>query len=312
MPGGTSIAAICPGARAPGETPDPYRVWLSEILLQQTTATTAAPYFQKFVARWPRVEALAAASLDEVMAAFSGLGYYRRARNLHACAREVARRGGRFPPSEADLRALPGVGAYTAAAVAAIAYGAKAAPVDGNVARILARLYALEAPIAQARRAIGEAAAALTPADRPGDFAAGADGPRRADLPAAPSRLPRLSAAQDLRGGARRRARGLSPPRSRQAQAGPRRRGVFRAARGRRDPRAAAPARRAARRDARIAGRAVGGGRARATSSLGQAPFAASWRRLPGEVEQAFTHFTLRLTLYAAEVGVEAAERPKA
>ena len=158
--------------RAPaGETPDPYRVWLSEILLQQTTATAAAPYFLKFVAQWPRVEALAAASLDEVMSAFAGLGYYCRARNLHACAKEVARRGGRFPLGEAELRALPGIGAYTAAAVAAIAYDAKAAPVDGNIARILARLRALETPIAQARREIGAAAAALTPTGRAGDFA---------------------------------------------------------------------------------------------------------------------------------------------
>jgi A/G-specific adenine glycosylase len=160
-----------PWRAAPGERPDPYRVWLSEILLQQTTATAAAPYFERFVARWPRVEALAAASLDEVMAAFSGLGYYSRARNLHACAQEVARRGGRFPHGEAELRALPGVGAYTAAAVAAIAFGAKATPVDGNVARILARLCALEAPIAQGRRALRAAAAALTPAKRCGDFA---------------------------------------------------------------------------------------------------------------------------------------------
>ncbi|HYA72144.1 MAG TPA: A/G-specific adenine glycosylase, partial [Roseiarcus sp.] len=178
-----------------GERPDPYRVWLSEILLQQTTATAAAPYFLKFVARWPRVEALAAASLEEVMGAFAGLGYYSRARNLHACAQEVARRGGRFPLGEAELRALPGIGAYTAAAIAAIAFDAKAAPVDGNIARILARLHALEAPIARARRQIGEAAAALTPSKRPGDFAqalmdigATICRPRRPDCAACPLR----------------------------------------------------------------------------------------------------------------------------
>ena len=155
----------------PGETPDPYRVWLSEVLLQQTTAQAATPYYQTFVAKWPRVEDLAAAPLEAVMSAFAGLGYYSRARNLHACAKEIARRGGRFPSEEADLRALPGVGAYTAAAIAAIAFGRQAAPVDGNVARILARLIALEAPIARARAELAGVARALAPSDRAGDFA---------------------------------------------------------------------------------------------------------------------------------------------
>ena len=157
--------------RRRAQRPDPYRVWLSEILLQQTTGAAAAPYFLRFVARWPRVEGLAAASLDEVIEAFAGLGYYARARNLHACAQEIARRGGRFPTSEAGLRALPGVGAYTAGAVAAIAFGERTAAVDGNVARILARLSALPTPIAASRREIAEMAQALVPADRPGDFA---------------------------------------------------------------------------------------------------------------------------------------------
>ncbi len=292
-----------PWRASPGERRDPYRVWLSEILLQQTSATTAAPYFLKFMARWPRVEALAAASLDEVMAAFSGLGYYRRARDLHACAREVARRGGRFPPSEKDLRALPGVGAYTAAAVAAIAYGARAAPVDGNVARILARLYALEAPIARARRMIGEAAAALTPADRPGDFAEALMDlgalicrPRHPDCPACPLR--RTCAA----------ARAGAPevyPRRAAVKPKPARVGAAFYAR-RAD--GAILARRRPPEGLLGATLELPGGpweaAERADMSPGQAPFPASWRRLPGEVEQAFTHFTLRLTLYAAEVGV--------
>src|SRR5271169_6356565 len=111
-----------PWRAAAGETPDPYRVWLSEMLLQQTTAAVAAPYFLDFVSRWPNVEALAAAPLEEIMRAFAGLGYYSRARNLHACAKAVASRGGRFPRDEAQLRALPGIGAYTAAAIAAIAF----------------------------------------------------------------------------------------------------------------------------------------------------------------------------------------------
>ena len=157
-------------ARA-GETPDPYRVWLSEVLLQQTTAQAATPYYQAFIAKWPRVEDLAAAPLEAVMSAFAGLGYYSRARNLHACAKEIARRGGQFPSEEAELRALPGVGAYTAAAIAAIAFGRQTAPVDGNIARILARLLALEEPIARARGEIAAAARALAPSRRAGDFA---------------------------------------------------------------------------------------------------------------------------------------------
>src|ERR1700677_695677 len=141
--------------RAPaGEAADPYRVWLSEILLQQTTAAGAAPYFQHFVARWPDVDALAAAPLEAIMQAFAGLGYYSRARNLHACARTIAARGGRFPREEAELRELPGVGRYTAAAIAAIAFDAPAAPVDGNIARVLSRLHSFDTPIASNRPAL--------------------------------------------------------------------------------------------------------------------------------------------------------------
>src|SRR5271154_2942047 len=156
---------------APGEAPDPYRVWLSEVLLQQTTGQAAAPYYQAFIAKWPRVEDLAAAPIEAVVGAFAGLGYYSRARNLHACAKEIARRGGRFPTEEADLRALPGVGAYTAAAIAAIAFGRQTAPVDGNIARVLARLLALEKPIARVRAELATAARALAPSRRAGDFA---------------------------------------------------------------------------------------------------------------------------------------------
>ena len=138
--------------RAPaGEASDPYRVWLSEILLQQTTATGATPYFQNFVARWPDVDALAAAPLEAIMQAFAGLGYYSRARNLHACAKAIAARGGRFPRDEASLRALPGVGRYTAAAIAAIAFDRPANVVDGNVERVMARLFAVETPLPGAK-----------------------------------------------------------------------------------------------------------------------------------------------------------------
>ncbi len=159
--------------RAPaGERAEPYRVWLSEIMLQQTVAAAAGPYFHRFLERWPDVGALAAASLDDVLQAWQGLGYYARARNLHAAARIVAaQHGGRFPDSEAALRALPGVGAYTAAAIAAIAFDSKATVVDGNVERVMARLFRIEMPLPAAKKAIRDAAASLTPDERPGDYA---------------------------------------------------------------------------------------------------------------------------------------------
>jgi len=154
---------------APG--PDPYRVWLSEVMLQQTTVAAVGPYFEKFTARWPTLADLAAADEAEVMAAWAGLGYYSRARNLIACARAVAAAGGQFPQREAELRKLPGLGAYTAAAVAAIAFGERAAVVDANVERVIARLEGLEELLVTARPKIRDRVAVLTPADRPGDFA---------------------------------------------------------------------------------------------------------------------------------------------
>jgi A/G-specific adenine glycosylase len=136
---------VLPWRAAAGEIADPYRVWLSEIMLQQTTVKAVAPYFLRFTARWPNVEVLAAAPLDDVLRAWAGLGYYARARNLHACARAVVERhDGQFPSSETELSALPGIGRYTAAAIAAIAFDTRAVPVDGNVERVVARLYAVE------------------------------------------------------------------------------------------------------------------------------------------------------------------------
>src|SRR4029077_19685003 len=137
-----------PWRAKPGERPDPYRVWLSEIMLQQTTVVTVGPYFQSFLARWPDVQDLAAAELDEVLHAWQGLGYYARARNLHRCAIHVARElGGRFPDTEAGLAELPGVGPYTAAAIAAIAFDRKATAVDGNIERVVTRLFAVTQPL---------------------------------------------------------------------------------------------------------------------------------------------------------------------
>jgi A/G-specific adenine glycosylase len=147
--------------------PEPYRVWLSEVMLQQTTVAAVAPRFLRFVARWPTVEALAAATDEEVLSEWAGLGYYARARNLIACAREVARRGG-FPDTETELRRLPGIGDYTAAAVAAIAFGRRAVVVDSNVERVTARLFALEQP---SKAELRDRADAITPDEGAGDFA---------------------------------------------------------------------------------------------------------------------------------------------
>lgn len=163
---------LLPWRAAPGRRPDPYRVWLSEIMLQQTTVATVGPYFADFLARWPTLDALAAAELDAVLHAWQGLGYYARARNLHRCARElVERHRGRFPDTEAGLRALPGIGAYTAAAIAAIAFDRPATVVDGNVERVMARLFAVAEPLPQAKPALHRLAATLTPRQRPGDYA---------------------------------------------------------------------------------------------------------------------------------------------
>ena len=160
-----------PWRAPPGRTPDPYRVWLSEIMLQQTTVATVASYFDRFVARWPEVSALAAASLDEVLHVWQGMGYYARARNLHACARAVvARHGGRFPDTAAELRRLPGIGDYTAAAIAAIAFDRREAAVDGNVERVVARLYAVGEPLPAAKQRLRRLAAGLVPPRRAGDF----------------------------------------------------------------------------------------------------------------------------------------------
>jgi A/G-specific adenine glycosylase len=153
-----------------GERADPYRVWLSEIMLQQTGVKTVGPYFEKFVARWPDVEAMGRASLDDVLRMWAGLGYYSRARNLHACAVAVLRdHGGAFPDSEEGLRTLPGIGPYTAAAIAAIAFGRHTMPVDGNIERVVSRLYAVEEPLPQAKPLIQQLAATLLRPSRAGD-----------------------------------------------------------------------------------------------------------------------------------------------
>jgi A/G-specific adenine glycosylase len=163
----------------PGERADPYAVWLSEIMLQQTGVRTVGPYFEKFMARWPDVAALGRASLDDVLRMWAGLGYYSRARNLHACAVAVRRdHGGVFPDTEEGLRALPGIGPYTAAAISAIAFGRRTMPVDGNIERVVSRLFAVEQPLPLAKPLIQQLAATLLVAGD-GDSRAG-DGKSRA------------------------------------------------------------------------------------------------------------------------------------
>lgn len=155
----------------PGEkAPDPYRVWLSEVMLQQTTVATVTPRFERFLTKWPTVKALAAAKDEDVLSEWAGLGYYARARNLIACARQVAARGG-FPDTEEELRTLPGLGAYTAAAVAAIAFGRRALVMDTNVERVVARLNGIDAPVAEVKGRLRELLDAITPSERAGDFA---------------------------------------------------------------------------------------------------------------------------------------------
>ena len=164
-------ARALPWRALPGAAPpDPYRVWLSEIMLQQTTVAAVTPRFERFLDRWSTVEALAAAPDSEVLSEWAGLGYYARARNLIACAKAVVALGG-FPATESELRALPGIGAYTAAAIAAIAFGRRAVVVDTNVERVIVRLHAIDLPIAEARPRIRELADKMTPAERAGDFA---------------------------------------------------------------------------------------------------------------------------------------------
>ncbi len=161
-----------PWRAAPDERMDPYRIWLSEIMLQQTTVRSAGPYFARFLARFPDLRALASSPLEDVLSAWAGLGYYSRARNLHACAKAIIERyGGAFPRAEAELATLPGIGPYTAAAIAAIAFEERTVPVDGNVERVITRLYRIEAALPGAKPEIRRIAMQLAPSERHGDFA---------------------------------------------------------------------------------------------------------------------------------------------
>ena len=292
-----------PWRARPGETVDPYRVWLSEIMLQQTTVKTVAPYFLDFLRRWPSVADLAAADLDDVLRAWAGLGYYARARNLHACARAVAARpGAAFPDSEAALLELPGVGPYTAAAIAAIAFDRQAMPVDGNVERVVARLFAAEDPLPRAKRRLTGLAQGLTPEQRTGDFAqAMMDLGATVCTPTKP-RCILCPLAEACRG----RARGIAadlPARAPKPER-PTRHGVVYLA---------------TRADGAILLRKrperglLGGMTELPTTEwrnraypvdemMALAPAPAAWRTLPGLVRHTFTHFHLRLVVTTARI----------
>jgi A/G-specific adenine glycosylase len=291
-----------PWRALPGEQVDPYHVWLSEIMLQQTTVKAVGPYYARFLARWPNVSALARAPLDDVLRAWAGLGYYARARNLHACAQAVVvHHGGRFPESDAGLRALPGIGAYTAAAIAAIAFGRRAVAIDGNVERVIARLFAIETGLPAGKGEIRNCAEALMPSRRPGDF---------------------VQALMDL--GAT-----ICTPKKPACGLCPWMRGCIARARGeaetfpRKVPKADGKLRRGAsfvvaRADGHVLVRTrpskgLLGGMTEVpstawlqdfdeTSALAEAPLKARWRKLPGTVEHGFTHFPLRQTVYLARV----------
>jgi A/G-specific adenine glycosylase len=291
-----------PWRGAPGERPDPYRVWLSEIMLQQTTVKAVGPYYARFLVRWSNVEALAAAPLDDVLKLWAGLGYYARARNLHACARAVCERhGGRFPDTEDALRALPGIGDYTAAAIAAIAFDRRAAAVDGNIERVIARLHAIEMPLPKAKPEIRARAAALVPARRAGDFTqAMMDLGATICTPKRPAcALCPLGAAQ----AARARGDAVTFPRKPPKANGKLRRGASFVA---------------LRADGCVLVRTrpangLLGGMTEVPSTawthdfddalaLDHAPLKATWRLLPGAVEHGFTHFPLRQSVYVAKV----------
>ena len=291
---------VLPWRAQPGEVVDPYRVWLSEIMLQQTTVKAVIPYFASFLARWPTVTDLASAPVDEVMKAWAGLGYYSRARNLHACAKAVVdRHDGRFPDTVAGLRALPGIGDYTAAAIAAIAFGRPAAVVDGNVERVIARLEAMETPVTKAKPAIRARVAALLDPMRPGDFAqatmdlgATLCTPKSPACGLCPWRLACKAAAtgEQMRFPVK-PAKNTGVPRTGAAFVITRGDEVLigqRAARGLLGGMAEVP------------GTVWGAGDA--TDLSAEAPFGVSLTRVPGAVTHVFTHFPLTLEVYRGDV----------
>jgi A/G-specific adenine glycosylase len=306
---------LLPWRPQPGERADPYCVWLSEIMLQQTGVKTVGPYFEKFLARWPDIEALGRASLDDVLRMWAGLGYYARARNLHACAVAVRRdHGGAFPDTEQGLRALPGIGPYTAAAIAAIAFGRRTMPVDGNIERVVSRLFAVEAPLPQARPMIQQLATTLLGLTRAGDEKSRAGDSAQAlmDLGASICTPKKPACARcPLNAGCVSRARGDQEtfPRKAPKKTGALRRGAaFVVTRGDRLLVRTRP------------DKGLLGGMTEVPTSdwlamqddkaaLKQAPTLngiARWHRKAGVVNHVFTHFPLELVVYTASVAARA------
>ena len=295
-----------PWRMAPGKTADPYRVWLSEIMLQQTTVKAVVPYYAKFLARWPTVRHLAESPIEDVLAAWAGLGYYSRARNLHAAAvAVVSEHGGRFPATEEGLRSLPGVGPYTAAAIAAIAFGEPATPVDGNVERVVARLFAVTETLPKAKRELKRLAATLTPARRAGDFAQA-----MMDLGATVCTPKRPSCLMcPIRGACAAKAKGIAAQLPARAVKGERpvRRGIaFVALREdgyvllRRRPEEGLLARMM-----EVPTTEWGEAWLSADEALGMAPVKGAWWPVPAAVIHTFTHFRLELMVYRAVVAPE-------
>ena len=287
-----------------GRRADPYRVWLSEVMLQQTTVAAVTPYFRRFTALWPTVAHLAAAEDAAVMAEWAGLGYYARARNLLKCARIVATgHGGAFPDTAEGLRALPGIGPYTAAAIAAIAFDRPETVVDGNVERVMARLHAVETPLPAAKPALTAHAAALTPQERPGDHAQAV-----MDLGATicTPRSPACGVCPVMRW-CRARAEGIAAdlPRKAPRKAKPTRLGLVYVAR-----RADGAVLLETRPEGGLLGGMLGfpGTDWAEEAPVEAPPLTAEWRAA-GEVRHTFTHFHLRLSLRLAEVplGAQAA-----
>ena len=292
---------------APGKRADPYRVWLSEIMLQQTTVKAVIPFYLRFLARWPTVKALAAAPLDDVLAAWAGLGYYTRARNLHKCAVAVAEGlGGKFPGTVAELQQLPGIGPYTAAAIAAIAFGEAATPVDGNIERVVARLFAVRQPLPAAKLELKRLAATLTPARRAGDFAqammdlgASVCTPRRPSCLVCPVQQDCAAAAHGI---------AASLPLRLERVERPQRVGfAFVALREdghmllRKRPEAGLLGGML-----EVPGTAWGDLLPPAKEALRSAPLRADWWAVPGTVVHVFTHFRLELIVYRALVPADA------
>jgi len=295
---------VLPWRALAGERADPYRVWLSEVMLQQTTIAAVRPYFERFLTRFPDVFALAEAPEDAVMSAWAGLGYYSRARNLHACAKAVAAAGGHFPDTAEGLRKLPGIGAYTAGAIAAIAFDRPEAAVDGNVERVLSRIYAVETPLPGSRPEIRRLTQALVPEDRPGDFAqalmdlgATICTPKRPACALCPWMPPC-------------RARSLGTqetfPRKIKVAKGALRRGAAFVAIRSGDE---AVLLRTRPPEGLLGNMAEPPGSAwepdyDSAAALLDAPLDARWKRLPGLVRHGFTHFPLELTVFVARVAL--------